>query len=159
MEERVFLDGKQPPYELAETCDEPSFYDLMQKLWQLRPQVAFDVYLLRCSVSESPIHTSLIPRPPSYQTVLLTNCLVLLPWAISVGDHCPGTDSCIDTRCDPQLLENLQRAEVQHAREMLAANEQRATAEHGRSLVAIRQWFAVPGLGKGSSTRVETAQH
>lgn len=139
--------------------DEPSFHDLMQKLWHLRPQVAFYVYLLRCSVSERPIHTSLKPRPPSYQTVLLTNCLVLLPWAISVGDHCPGTDSCIDTHCDPELLENLQRAEVQHVREMLAANEQRATAEHARSLVAIRQWFAVLGLGKSSSTQVETAQY
>lgn len=76
---QLFLDGKQTPYELAEPCtDEPVFHDLMQKPWHLRLQVASNVHLVRCIMTERLICISLKLRPLSYkhQTVLPTNYLL-----------------------------------------------------------------------------------
>lgn len=73
---QFFQDRKQSPYELAETCmEEPVSHGLMQKPWQLRPQVASNVHLVRFAMSGVLICISLKWRPLIYmhQTLLFTN--------------------------------------------------------------------------------------
>lgn len=112
----------------------------MQKPRHLRPQVASNVHLVRYTMSERLICILLKLRLLGYehQTVLPTNCLIMLPQAINVGDRVPGVDGTIDT-CwyGPDLPEKLWRAKVQHGKELLAADEQRATAERARSLTFL----------------------
>lgn len=117
--------------------EEPVSHGLMQKPWQLRPQVASNVHLVRLAMSGGLIRISLKWRPLIYkhQTVLPTNCLITMPQAINVGDCVPGVDWIIDTCwCGPDLLEKLWQDKVQHGRDLLAADEQRAATECARSL-------------------------
>lgn len=96
---------------MAEPCtDEPVFHDFMQKPWHVGPQVATNVHLVWCTMSERLVSILLKLRPLSYvhQTALPTNCLIMLPQAISVGDPVAGADGIIDTSWyGPDMLEKL----------------------------------------------------
>lgn len=74
--------------------EEPVSHGFMQNPWQLRPQVASNVHLVRFAMSGGLICISLKWRPFIYkhQTVLLTNYLITMPQAINIGDHVPEVD-------------------------------------------------------------------
>lgn len=79
--------------------EEPVSHGLMQKPWQLRPQVASNVHLVSLAVSGGLICIYLKLKPLIYkhQTVLLTNYLITMPQAINIGDCVPEVDQTIDS--------------------------------------------------------------
>lgn len=97
---QFFQDGKQTPYGLAETCmKEPVSHGLMQKLWQLRPQVASNAHLVSLAVSGELMSISLKLRPLIYKhrAVLLTNYLITMPQATNIGGCAPEVERTIDS--------------------------------------------------------------